>query len=107
MFYLNSNAGKVIYDTEINSIFESVYIKIIKKIRKYQVEDPDQTIDSVIELSINVSKYLYFETLILPTITNGWFYPLTGSSFIKSPKELNHSRKNLIDIQKINEKSKI
>ena len=41
MFYLNSNAGKVIYDTEINSIFESVYIKIIKKIRKYQVEDPD------------------------------------------------------------------
>ena len=41
MFCLNSNAGKVIYDTEINSIFESVYIKIIKKIRKYQVEDSD------------------------------------------------------------------
>ena len=40
MFCLNSNAGKVIYDTEINSIFESVYIKIITKIRKYQVEDP-------------------------------------------------------------------
>ena len=50
---------------------------------------------------------MYFETLILPTITNGWFYPLTGSSFIKSPKELNHSRKNLIDIQKINEKFNI
>ena len=41
MFYSNSNAGTVIYDTEINSIFESVYIKIIKKIRKYQVEDSD------------------------------------------------------------------
>ena len=50
---------------------------------------------------------MYFETLILPTITNGWFYRLTGSSFIKSPKELNHSRKNLIDIQKINEKFNI
>ena len=40
-------------------------------------------IDSVIEHSISISRY----------------NPLVGSSYIRSPKELDHSRKGLINIQ--------
>ena len=44
-------------------------------------------LDSVIEHDINISKY----------------NPLTGSSYIKLPKELDHQRKGLIDIQNIDD----
>ena len=44
------------------------------KIQKYQAEGSGWTIDSVIEKITNVSKYK----------------PLSGSSYIIVPKELNH-----------------
>ena len=53
------------------------------KIRKYQAEDLGCTFDSVIEQNINVLKYK----------------PLSGSSYMKLPKELNLSRNASIDIQ--------
>ena len=40
------------------------------------------------------------------SFTNALFYPLAGSSFIKLLKELNHTSKNLINIQKIEKKFK-
>ena len=55
--------------------------------QKYQVESSGWTIDSVIEQNINFSKYK----------------PLSGSGYIKLPKELNHSRKSLIYIQNFND----
>ena len=55
----------------------------MKKVRRYQAEDSGWTIDSMIEQNINISKYK----------------PLSCSSSIKLPKKLNHSRKDLIDIQ--------
>ena len=64
------------------------------------------TIAAVIEQSINVSKYLYFETVMPSSFTNALFYPLAGSSFSKLLKELNHTSKNLINIQKIEKKFK-
>ena len=53
------------------------------KIRNYQPEFSGWTINSVIEKNINISKYK----------------TLSGSSYIKLSKGLNHSRKGLIDIQ--------
>ena len=44
-------------------------------------------IDSIIDHSINISKYNL----------------LAGSSYIKLPKELDHPRKRLINIQNIND----
>ena len=46
----------------------------------------DWIIDSVIDHTISIAKY----------------YPLAGSSYIKSPNELDHPRKGLINIQNIN-----
>ena len=53
------------------------------KIQKYQAEGVGSTIDSVIEQKINFSRYK----------------PLSGSSYVKLSKELNHSSKGLINIQ--------
>ena len=44
-------------------------------------------IDSVVDHTINISKY----------------NPLAGSSYIKLPKELNYPRKGLINVQNIDE----
>ena len=52
-----------------------------------QAENIDWTIVSVIELDINVAKY----------------NPLSGSSYIKLPKELNHLRKGLMNIQHVDD----
>ena len=45
------------------------------------------SIDSVVDHTINISKY----------------NPLAGSSYIKLPKELNYPRKGLINVQNIDE----
>ena len=45
------------------------------------------TIDSVIDYNISISKY----------------NPLSGSSYIKLPKELDHPRQRLINIQNIDD----
>ena len=50
---------------------------------KAHAERSGWTIDSVMEQNINISKYK----------------PLYGSSYIKLPKDLNHSRKGFVNIQ--------
>ena len=50
-FYLKSKREIIIHDTDIDSIFQSIYSTIMTKIRKYQAEDLGWTFDSVIEKS--------------------------------------------------------
>ena len=64
-------------------MFQPIYTKIIKKIQKSLGVGSDWIIDSVIDHTISISKY----------------NSLAGSSYIKLPKELDHPRKGLINIQ--------
>ena len=69
MFYSNSNAESVINESDIDDVFESIYINIISNIQKYLEKGSSLLIDSVIDHTINISKY----------------NPLAGSSYIKLP----------------------
>ena len=64
-------------------MFQSIYTTIIENIPKSSLKDSGRIINSVIDHTISISKY----------------NPLAGSSYIKLPKELDHSRKGLTDIQ--------
>ena len=81
-FCSNSKAEVIINKNGINLYYS--YIKNIQTILRNRL---GWIIDSVIEHNINISKY----------------NPLSGSSYIKLPKELDHPRKGLINIQKIDE----
>ena len=81
-FCSNSKAEVIINKNGINLYYS--YIKNIQTILRNRL---GWIIDSVIEHNINISKYS----------------PLSGSSYIKLPKELDHPRKGLINIQKIDE----
>ena len=87
VFYSNSKVETIIQDTDIDSIFESIYSTAVTKLRKYQAEGSGCTIDSVIEQNICVWKYK----------------PLIASMYIKLSKELNHSRKRLVNVLNINQ----
>ena len=79
-FYLNSKAETVIHRTDIDSVFESIYCTIMAKIQKYHEEASGLT--TYLVINVNVSKCK----------------SLGGSSYIKLPKELTHSRNGLINI---------
>ena len=64
-------------------MFQSIYITVIRNIQKLLGEGSGWIIDSVNDHIINISKC----------------NPLAGSSYIKLPKELDHPRKGLINIQ--------
>ena len=64
-------------------MFQPIYTKIIKKIQKSVGVGSGWIIDSVIDHTISISKY----------------NSLAGSSYIKLPKELDHPRKGLINVQ--------
>ena len=66
---------------------ESVYITIISNIPNSLGKGSGWVVDSVIEHNINISKY----------------NPLAGNSYMKLPKELDHRRKGLINIQNIDD----
>ena len=68
-------------------MFQSIYTIIITDIKKYFEKGSDSIIDSVIDHTMSYSKY----------------NPLAGSSYIKLPKELDHPRKGLTNIQKIDD----
>ena len=68
-------------------MFKSIYTTIITNIQKSLGKDSGWIIDSVIDHTISILKY----------------NPLARSSYIKLPKELNHSRKGLINIQNIDD----
>ena len=82
-FYSHSKAETIIHDSEIDNVFQSIYRTILTKTRKYQAEGSGWVIDLVTKQNINISKYK----------------PLSGSTYIKLTKKLNHSRKGLINIQ--------
>ena len=70
-FYLKSKAETIINESDINDVFESIYTAIISNIQKSIGKGSGWIIDLFIGHNINVSKY----------------NPLTGSNYIKLPKE--------------------
>ena len=84
-FYTNSKAEIFINESNIDDVFKSIYNAVILNIQKSLWKGSGWIIDSVIDHNINIWKY----------------DALAGSSYIKLPKELNHLRKELINIQDI------
>ena len=68
-------------------MFQSIYTTIITNIQKSLGKGSGWIIDSVIDHTISISKY----------------NPLAGNMYIKLPKELDHPRKRLINIQDIDD----
>ena len=68
-------------------MFKSIYTTIITNIKKSLGKGSDWIIDSIIYYTISISKY----------------NPLAGSSYIKLPRELDHPKKGLINIQNIDD----
>ena len=86
-FYSSSKAEIIINKSGIDDVFKSIYTTIIENIQKYLGKGLGWIIDSVIDHTIIISKY----------------NPLAGSSFIKLPTDLNHPRKEMINIQNIDD----
>ena len=84
-FYSFSKAETIINESDIDDVFESIYATIISNIQKSLEKGWDWIIGTVIEHNISISKY----------------NPLAGSSYIKLPKELDHPKKGLINVQNI------
>ena len=82
-FYLNSKAEIVINESNINDVFKSIYTTVISNVQKSLGKGSGWIIDSV----TSISKY----------------NPLAGSSYITLPKELDHPKKELINIQNIDD----
>ena len=82
-FYSSSKTKIIINESDIDDVFKSIYTTIITNIQKSLGEFSGLIIDSVIDNTITISKY----------------NPLVGSSYIKLPKELDHPRKDFINIQ--------
>lgn len=80
-FFLNSKTEKVIHNSDIYNVQELMYNTIMTKIQRYQ--SAGWTLDWVIKQNINNSKYKH----------------LSGSSYTKLLKELNHSRIDLSSIE--------
>ena len=86
-FYSNWKAEIIINESGVDDVFKSIYTVIILNIQKSFGRGWDWIIDSVIHHNISISKY----------------DPLAGSGYIKLPKELDHPRKSLTDIQNIDD----
>ena len=82
-FYSSSKAEIIINESNIDGVFQSIYTTVITNIQKSLGKGSGWIIDSVIDHTISISKY----------------NPLAGNSYIKLPKELDHPRKGLINIQ--------
>ena len=85
--YWSSKAEIVINESNIDDVFQSIYTAIITNRQNSLQKDLSWIIDSVIDHSINISKY----------------NPFPESSDINLPKELDRSRKGLINIQNIHD----
>ena len=75
-FYSNSKAKASINESDSENLFQSVYTPIISNMQIYLGKCSGWVIDSVLDHIINISKYS----------------PLACNSYIKLPKELNHSK---------------
>ena len=87
IFYSNSNAETIIYQSDIDDVFESMYSAIISSIQKSLGKDSGWNINSDFDLNSN----------ILNCVT------LAGSSYIKlrDCQRNNTSKKSLINIENI------
>ena len=83
--YLHSKAETIINESDIDNLFKPIYITVISNIQKSFQRGSGWINDSVVDHNISISKY----------------NSLAGSSYIKLPKELDHPRKGLINIQNI------
>ena len=81
-FYSSSKAEIVIDESDIDDVFQSIYTTIITNIQKSLGKGSGWIIDSVIDHTVSISKY----------------NPLAGSSYIILPKELDHLRKGLKNV---------
>ena len=86
-FYSNTKAETIITKKDIDNIFESIYTTIISNIQKCLEKGSGWIINSVVDHNIDILKY----------------NQVVGSSYTKLPKELDHSRKGLINIQNIDD----
>ena len=84
-FYSNSKAEIIFNESDIDDVLEWIFSTIISSIQKSSRKGSGWIIDSVIDHTINISKY----------------NSLAGNSYIKLPKEFNHSIKGIINIQNI------
>ena len=84
-FCSSSKADVIINESDIDDVFQSVYATIITNIKKSLGKVSGWIIDSVIDHTNSISKY----------------NSLAVSSYIKLPKELDHPRKGLNNIQNI------
>ena len=86
-FYSSSKAEIVINEMNIDDAFESIYTTVITNQQKSLEECSGWIIDSVIDHTISISNN----------------NPLARNNCVKLPKELDHPRKALIDIQNIDD----
>ena len=86
-FHSSSKAEIIINKSDIDDMFQSICTTIIKSVQTSLGKGSHWIIDSPIDHAISIPKY----------------NPLAGSSYIKLPKELDHSRKRLINIQNIDD----
>ena len=84
-FYSHSEAKIIINENDID-VFQSIFTTIISNIQKSLRKGSCWIIDSVID-HISISKFNH----------------LTGSSYIKLTKELDHPRKGFINIQNVDD----
>ena len=84
-FYSSSKTEVIINESDIDDVFQSICTTNMTNIQKSLGKGSGWLIDSVIDHTISISRY----------------NPLSGSSYIKLPKELDHARKGLIHIQNI------
>ena len=76
-------AETIINESDTDDVFQLINSTVISNIQKSLGKDSSWFIDSVVNHTINISKY----------------NPLAGSSYIKLPKELDHLRKVVINTQ--------
>ena len=86
-FYSSSKVEVFVNESYIDDMFQSIYTAIIINIQSSLGKGAGWIIVSVIEHTISISKY----------------NSLAGRSYIKLPKELDHSRKGLINIHSIDD----
>ena len=82
-FNSDSKAEKNINESDIDDLFQSIYITNTSNIQKSL--GSSGIVGSVVDHTVSISKY----------------NPLAESSYIKTPKELDHPRKWLVNIQNI------
>ena len=87
IFYSNPKAEIIINESYIVDAFESIYTTIILNMQKSLRKGPNWIIDSFTDHNISILKYNH----------------LPGSSYIKLPKELDHPRVGLLNIQNIDD----